>query len=130
MIQSRECSRRRLLPLLLILMLIAAVLGLPGPAFAQGRVALIIGNSTYARVPSLPNPAHDAGDVAGALERLGFAVKTVTDANFDRMRRSLLEFARAAQSAEMAVLYFAGHGVEIDGNNWLLPTDVELKYDA
>jgi hypothetical protein len=115
---------------MMMLLLMAAVLGLSGPVFAQGRVALVIGNSAYAHVPSLPNPAHDAGDVAGALERLGFAVKTVTDANFDRMRRSLLEFGRAAQSAEMAVLYYAGHGVEIDGNNWLLPTDVELKYDA
>jgi hypothetical protein len=104
--------------------------GLSGHAFAQGRVALVIGNSAYGHVPSLPNPAHDARDVADALGRLGFAVKTVTDADFDRMRRSLLEFGRAAQNAEMAVLYFAGHGVEIDGNNWLLPTDVELKYDA
>jgi hypothetical protein len=140
MMQSCECGRRRPAPLLVLLMALvlgpvlalapAALPGLSGRAFAEGRVALVIGNSAYAHVPSLPNPSHDAQDVADALGRLGFAVKTVTDADFDRMRRSLVEFGRAAQGAEMAVLYFAGHGIEIDGNNWLLPTDVELKYDA
>jgi hypothetical protein len=110
--------------------MIAVVLGLTCPAHADGRIALVIGNSAYTKVPSLPNPAHDARDVATALERLGFSVKTVTDVDFDRMRRSLLEFGRAAPNADMAILYFAGHGVEIDGDNWLLPTDVELKYDT
>jgi uncharacterized caspase-like protein len=104
--------------------------GVSGVACAQSRVALVIGNSAYAHVPSLPNPAHDARDVADALKRLDFAVDVVTDADFDHMRRSLLEFGRKAKNADMAVLYFAGHGVEIEGNNWLLPTDVELKYDA
>lgn len=135
MTQSRECGRHRPSAWPVVLMAIlglafALAPGLPGRAFAQGRVALVIGNSAYAHVPSLPNPAHDARDVADALGRLGFAVKTITDADFNRIRKSLAEFGRAAQSAEMAVLYFAGHGVEIDGNNWLLPTDVELKYDA
>jgi uncharacterized caspase-like protein len=117
-------------PMPLLMLLMAALLGLPEAACAQGRVALVIGNSVYSKVPSLPNPSHDAQDVAAALERLGFSVKTVIDADFDKMRRSLLEFGRAASNADMAVLYFAGHGVEIDGNNWLLPTDVELKYDT
>jgi uncharacterized caspase-like protein len=117
-------------PMPLLMLLMATLLGLPAVACAQGRVALVIGNSVYSKVPSLPNPSHDAQDVASALERLGFSVKTVIDADFDQMRRSLLEFGRAASNADMAVLYFAGHGVEIDGNNWLLPTDVELKYDT
>jgi Caspase domain len=109
---------------------VAALLALSGHAHAQTRIALVVGNSAYAKVPGLPNPAHDAQDVAAALTRLGFAVNTVTDADFDVMRRSLLEFGRTARTAEMAVFYFAGHGIEINGSNWLLPTDVELKNDV
>jgi hypothetical protein len=107
-----------------------ALLALSGHAHAQTRVALVVGNSTYAKVPSLPNPAHDAQDVSAALTRLGFAVNTITDADFDGMRRSLLDFGRTARNADMAVLYFAGHGIEIAGSNWLLPTDVELKTEG
>jgi hypothetical protein len=121
--------RKRHLLTFLLPFLVAAVLVLSGHAHAQNRVALVLGNSAYAKVPSLPNPAHDAQDVSAALTRLGFTVKTVTDADFDGMRRSLLEFGRTARNADMAVFYFAGHGVEINGTNWLLPTDVELKSD-
>jgi Caspase domain len=121
--------KRHLLSFLLPFV-VAAMLALSGHANAQSRVALVVGNSAYAKVPSLPNPAHDAQDVSAALMRLGFTVKTVTDADFDGMRRALLEFGRTARNADMAVFYFAGHGVEINGSNWLLPTDVELKSDV
>jgi hypothetical protein len=121
--------KRHLLSFLMPFM-VAALLALSGHAHAQTRIALVVGNSAYAKVPSLPNPAHDAQDVSAALTRLGFAVNTVTNADFDGMRRSLLDFGRAARNADMAVLYFAGHGVEINGSNWLLPTDVELKNDG
>src|SRR5215475_5115039 len=104
---------------------VAAALALSGHARAQTRVALVVGNSAYAKVPTLPNPAHDAQDVSAALTRLGFAVNTVTDADFDGMRRSLRDFGRTARNADMAVFYFAGHGVEIKGSNWLLPTDAD-----
>src|SRR5262249_44304533 len=103
---------------------------LPARADAQKRVALVIGNGGYQKVTHLANPAHDAEDVAASLTRLGFEVKTVIDADFEGFRRALLEFGRTAPGADMAVFYFAGHGVEIDGNNWLMPTDVELKSDA
>jgi uncharacterized caspase-like protein len=109
---------------------VAALLVLSGHAHAQTRVALVVGNSAYARVPVLPNPAHDAQDVSAALARLGFAVNTVTDADFDGLRRALLDFGRTARNADMAVFYFAGHGIEINGSNWLLPTDVELQNDG
>src|SRR3984893_6149828 len=121
--------RKRHLPSLLMPLLVAAVLALSVQAHAQTRVALVIGNSAYQKVVNLPNPAHDAQDVSESLKRLGFTVKTVTDADFDGFRRALLEFGRIAPNADMAVFYFAGHGVEINGNNWLLPTDVELKND-
>jgi len=96
---------------------------------AQSRIALVVGNSAYTNVPALPNPANDAADVSQSLQRLGFNVTTVTDAKFDAFRQALIEFGRAARGADMAVVFFAGHGVEIAGENWLLPVDVEMKND-
>jgi hypothetical protein len=113
-----------------VLLIAAAVLAIPQYADAQSRVALVIGNGTYQKVPALPNPLHDAQDVSDALKRLGFTVNTVTDADFDTFRRSLLEFGRRALKADMAVFYYAGHGVEINGDNWLLPIDVALKHEV
>ncbi|HWN48750.1 MAG TPA: caspase family protein, partial [Xanthobacteraceae bacterium] len=121
---------KRHLPSLLLPVLVVAVLALSVPAHAQTRIALVIGNSAYQKVANLANPAHDAQDVSESLKRLGFTVNTVTDADFDGFRRALRDFGRMAPSADMAVFYFAGHGVEIDGNNWLLPTDAELKSDV
>jgi len=101
------------------------------PAFSEGkRVALVIGNSAYRNVPALPNPANDAADIAAALTRLGFTVALVTNASFDEMRRGLIALGRDAAGADMAVVYFAGHGVEIGGENWLIPIDAELKRDT
>ena len=98
-------------------------------AHADGRVALVIGNSHYKHVPVLANPANDATDVSEALRRLGFNVKTLTDADFESFRGALIEFGHAAQGADMAVLFFAGHGIEIAGDNWLVPIDAALKND-
>jgi hypothetical protein len=101
------------------------------PASADGkRVALVIGNGAYRNVPALPNPANDAGDVAAALKRLGFTVTLMANASFDEMRRGLIALGRDADGAEMAALYFAGHGMEINGENWLIPVDAELKRDT
>ena len=101
------------------------------PVSADGkRVALVIGNSAYRNVPELPNPPNDAGDLAGALNRLGFVVTLITDASFDEMRRSLIALGRDAAGADMAAVYFAGHGMEISGENWLIPVDAELKKDT
>ncbi|VIO80859.1 caspase family protein [Bradyrhizobium ivorense] len=101
------------------------------PAAADGRrVALVIGNGGYRSVPALSNPPSDAGDIAAALKRLGFAVTLITNASFDEMRRGLIAFGRAAAGADMAAVYFAGHGMEINGDNWLIPVDAELKRDT
>jgi len=99
------------------------------PSFAAGRLALVIGNSSYRNVPALPNTVNDPTDVAASLQRLGFAVDTVIDGTFDDMRRALLRFGRDARNADMAVIYFAGHGMEIGGENWLIPVDAELRSD-
>jgi Caspase domain len=110
----------------------AALAGLAvSPALADGkRVALVIGNSTYRNVPALPNPANDAADIASALNRLGFTVTLVTNGSFDEMRRGLIALGRDAAGADMAVVFFAGHGMEISGENWLIPVDAELKKDT
>jgi hypothetical protein len=101
------------------------------PVSADGkRVALVIGNSAYRNVPALPNPPNDASDLAAALNRLGFVVTLITDASFDEMRRSLIALGRDAAGADMAAVYFAGHGMEISGENWLIPVDAELKKDT
>src|SRR6185369_9988830 len=103
----------------------------PTAAAAEGRrVALVIGNGAYRNVPTLLNPPNDAGDIAAALKRLGFSVRLVTNASFDEMRRGLIALGRDAAGADMAVVYFAGHGMEINGENWLIPIDAELKRDT
>jgi hypothetical protein len=100
-------------------------------AAADGRrVALVIGNSAYRNVAALPNPANDAADVAAALTRLGFTVALITNASFEEMRRGLIALGRDATGADMAVVYFAGHGMELRGDNWLIPIDAELKRDT
>ncbi|WJR81281.1 caspase family protein [Bradyrhizobium sp. NP1] len=111
---------------------IAALAGFAvAPAAADGkRVALVIGNSAYRNVPALPNPQNDAGNVAAAFKRLGFAVTFITNASFDDLRRSLIALGRDADGADMAAVYFAGHGMEISGENWLIPVDAELKKDT
>lgn len=80
-------------------------------------------------MPELPNPTTDAADVAAALLRLGFSVRLVNNASYEVMRRALLEFTPKARDAEMAVVFFAGHGMEVGGENWLIPIDAELKTD-
>jgi len=99
------------------------------PAFADKRVALVIGNGDYKSVPKLPNPPNDANDVATSLGRLNFTVHTVLNARYDDMRRALLQFGRDARTADIAVVFYAGHGIEVAGENWLIPTDAELRSD-
>jgi hypothetical protein len=98
-------------------------------ADAAERVALIFGNGDYQNAPRLPNPLNDATDVAAAFERLGFSVQLIKNGTFDAMRRSLLNFAQQTPKADIVVVYFAGHGMEIRDENWLIPIDAELRTD-
>ncbi len=108
---------------------IFAVVAIVGTAEAR-RVALVIGNSSYKNVSPLENPGNDANDVAVTFERLGFEVLKVKDGTFDSMRRGLLDFARRARGSEIAIVFFAGHGMEVGGENYLIPIDAELKADV
>lgn len=105
-------------------------LALAVSAFAQTRVALVIGNADYANVTSLANPVNDATDLAAALTRMGFDVTLATDLGIDGMRTTLRTFRDKANGADMALVYYAGHGVEIERQNYLIPVDAKLESDS
>jgi Caspase domain len=116
--------------LLLASVIHLAVLG-SAPAWAgEGRVALVIGNGAYQKVPLLPNPPRDASDVAGALEQLGFKVTRLIDGDLAGMNKALADFGAAAANADTAIVFYAGHGIEAAGENWLIPVDAEIASDT
>ena len=102
----------------------------PSSAAADGRVALVVGNSAYAEIGTLPNPGNDAGDVAAALGRLGFDVTTVRDADRVGLNEALRLFARDSAGADVSLVFYAGHGIEVDGVNYLVPVDARLERDT
>ncbi len=106
----------------------ALLVGAADTALATGkRVALVIGNARYANLP-LDNPENDAKLVSSTLRRLGFEVNEQLNLNARDFRRAVREFARRTQSGDgVSVLYYAGHGVQIDGKNYLLPVDINLR---
>lgn len=94
------------------------------------RLALVIGNSAYASVGKLPNPVRDADAVAASLRSAGFAVVTVkNDLSRSAMISALNDFADQAANAYWAVIYFSGHGLEVDGINYVVPVDAKLLAD-
>ncbi|KPL54127.1 hypothetical protein ABB55_19485 [Prosthecomicrobium hirschii] len=102
------------------------------PAIPAGaRVALVIGNGAYGRMGRLRNPANDAAAVGKALTAIGFSVEIVTDANRETMARSLRAFSDKADRAEIAMVYYSGHAVQIPRGgameNYLLPVDAQLS---
>ncbi|MGH6778596.1 MAG: caspase family protein [Bradyrhizobium sp.] len=102
-----------------------------GPAFAEKRVALVIGNSGYQHVARLPNPANDAGLVARTLKAAGFdTVDLRRDLTNAEMRRALRDFTDEAQDADIAIVYYAGHGLEVGGTNYAIPVDAVLERDT
>ncbi len=94
-------------------------------AFAEKRVALVFGADRYEIIRPLANAVRDARLMETALQNLGFQVTTETNRDLKRMRRALADFAEDADGADVALVYFAGHGVEIAGENRLLPTDAD-----
>jgi uncharacterized caspase-like protein len=97
-------------------------------AEAEKRVALVIGNSGYVHAPALRNPASDARAIAQLLRQVGFdEVALKLDLGFDGMRLALRDFGLSTRGAEVAVVYFAGHGLEVGGENYLVPVDAALK---
>jgi hypothetical protein len=91
------------------------------------RIALVIGNGAHANAPQLVNPANDARVIAKNLRDMGFEVSDGIDLDRAAMTRLIADFLRAAATANTAVLFYAGHGVQIDGQNYLLPVDVKFN---
>ena len=102
----------------------------PATAAAADRVALVVGNSEYVHAGRLPNPVNDANAVSESFERLGFEVTTVLDADMAEMNEALRIFSRQGATADVAAVFYAGHGIEVDGVNYLVPVDAQLERDT
>ncbi len=96
-------------------------------ALADKRVAFVVGNGAYKNVAQLPNPPMDAKAMASTLRNVGFEVVEGTDLTRDKMTEKLLDFGKRAQGADIAVFFYAGHGIAISGTNYLLPVDADIK---
>src|SRR5947199_2077590 len=109
----------------------AALLLVCQPAFAEKRVALVLGNSAYQNVARLANPVNDGAKIAVTLKDAGF---DVVDSRHDlpaaETKRALRDFADRARDADIAVVYYAGHGIEVDGGNYLIPVDARLERET
>ena len=117
-------------PILRGLLVAAVLLLICQPAFAGKRVALVVGDSAYQNVPPLRNPANDAAMMEMTFRQAGFDVVDARhDLSAQETRQALRQFADSAQDADIAVIYYAGHGVEVDGINYLIPVDARLERD-
>jgi hypothetical protein len=103
--------------------------GLPSHALADKRVALVVGNAAYVNqfLDPLPNPTNDAADVAAELKQLGFDVILATNGDKRAMEMALQQFAREASGADAALFYYAGHALQYQGQNYLLPVDADVQ---
>ncbi len=100
------------------------------PALAEKRVALVIGNSAYKHTTELPNPKNDAEAITAVLQRLGFDVFGGTDLSRYKFERAVVEFARKLGSADVGLFFYAGHGLQVSGRNYLVPVDAALNDEA
>lgn len=101
------------------------------PAFAGKRIALVVGNSSYQNVVPLSNPANDATAITEMFRKAAFdVVESRRDLKNTEMRRALRDFTEKARDADIAVIYYAGHGIEVDGTNYLIPVDAVLERDT
>ena len=103
---------------------------LAAPASAAKRIALVIGNGNYGTVTPLKNPANDAKAVAQSLRDIGFGVTVTLDASKASFEKAIRDFADSLNGAEAAVFYYAGHGLQVDGRNYMVPVDAKLADEA
>lgn len=129
---ARPSSARGSAPAHPLAVLLAALtlLAWHGPAAAEKRVALVIGNSAYQHTPALKNPSNDASDVASKLRGLGFDVIDGTDLTKSEMESRIRSFAAKLQNADVGLFFYAGHGLAVDGKNYLAPVDAKLESET
>ena len=106
------------------------VLAAASPAVAAGRLALVLGNSNYLAAPALQNPSNDAADLAQALRRVGFEVIEQRNATREAMARAIRDFSERLRTADVALFFYAGHGLQMNGENYLLPVDAKIESPA
>jgi uncharacterized caspase-like protein len=97
---------------------------------ATDRVALVIGNGAYRHANPLPNPPNDAADVAAALRAIGFDVVEGRDLDKRAMEAKIIEFGRKLDGASIAAFFYAGHGLQVGGKNYLVPVDAKVERAA
>src|SRR5215469_5262851 len=120
-------------PLFSSAILLGALLAGSSAAHAENRLALVIGESAYRAVPSLPNPANDARAMTKLLADSGFEVTTAADLSQKELNQKIGDFTAeiAAKGPDtVALVFYAGHGLQIDGENYLVPVDVDPKREA
>jgi hypothetical protein len=129
-----HAGRRTAVPFIAIIAIgLVMAVALARPAAAEQRIALVIGNAAYATVPALTNPANDAALMAATLGDVGFDVVAAPDANRDEMAAAIREFGkrlRAAGPDAVGLFYYAGHGVQANGVNYLIPVDAPIGNEA
>jgi uncharacterized caspase-like protein len=106
---------------------VAAIVCVSVPVVAADRVALVIGNGKYINANTLPNPPNDARAIASALSKIDFDVSFGEDLDRPGMERLVRDFLRKAASAKIALIFYAGHGLQVDGRNYLVPIDAKLE---
>jgi uncharacterized caspase-like protein len=110
-----------------LMLAVAAVVCVSTPVAAADRVALVIGNGKYVNANTLPNPANDARAMAKALSNIGFDVSFGEDLDHTSMERLVSDFLRKTASAKISLIFYAGHGLQVDGRNYLVPIDAKLE---
>lgn len=114
-------------PLAILLALLLALAAGPASPATQRRIALVVGMGQYNYAQHLPNPPQDAHAIAQSLGKLGFDVDERIDIDFRSLARAVREFGIKAQTADVAVFYYAGHGMQVDRSNYLIPIDAKLE---
>jgi hypothetical protein len=92
------------------------------------RIALVIGESRYLNLPRLRNPEKDARSIAETLQKMGYNTQLLLDASEDGIRKEIRKFASASGKADVAVVFYAGHGAQLNGTNYLLPIDIDVPH--
>ena len=115
---------------MILIRIFTALILLACPAVAQDKVALVIGNARYENATPLANPANDARAVAEKLAAIGFDVALHEDLTGQAFRVALGEFSEKALNADLAIVFYAGHAIEMEGKNYLIPVDAEMKSEA
>src|SRR5436190_6079968 len=111
----------------LMMFAVVVVALLPAPAHAERRVALVVGNSAYKHAATLRNPGNDATDVATALKNVGFEVLLATDLDQQDFARTIEQFARSLDEADIGFFFYAGHGLQMNDKNYLVSTNAKLE---